>query len=119
MRKVTNYLLPILAGLCALVSGAVLLGIIGAILFRGLPALSWHFLTEQIRLVGAEGGIFFNLVGTLILIGTALCVAAPTALALALTYSVHLSAGPVHGAAWRCSCMCSTAYRRSSSACSG
>ncbi len=94
MRKLINLLLPVLAGLCALISGAVLLSIVAAILFRGLPALSWHFLTEQIRLVGAEGGIFFNLVGTLILIGTALVIAAPTALALALTHSVYLTGWP-------------------------
>ena len=94
MRRATNLLLPFLGGVCALVSGAVLLLIVAAVLFRGLPALSWHFLTEQIRLVGAEGGIFFNLVGTLILIGTALAVAAPTALGLALTHSVYLTGSP-------------------------
>jgi phosphate transport system permease protein len=91
MRKIIDWLLPILTGLCALASGAVLLAIVTAILFRGLPALSWHFLTEQIRLVGAEGGIFFNLVGTLILLVTALAISAPTALALALTHSVYLT----------------------------
>ena len=94
MRKLTNVLLPLVAGLCALVSAAVLLSIVAAIGFRGLPALSWHFLTEQIRLVGAEGGIFFNLVGTLILLGTALGVAAPSALGLALTHSVYLTGWP-------------------------
>lgn len=94
MRKVTNILLPLFGGVCALASGGVFLLIVAAVLFRGLPALSWHFLTEQIRLVGAEGGIFFNLVGTLILIGTALAVAAPTALALALTHSVYLTGWP-------------------------
>jgi phosphate transport system permease protein len=94
MRKTIDWLLPILAGVCAAVSAGVLLLIVSAILFRGLPALSWHFLTEQIRLVGAEGGIFFNLVGTLILIGCALAVAAPTALALGLTHSVYLTRRP-------------------------
>ena len=90
MRKLTNILVPCLAGVCAVAACAVLLGIVGAIAWRGLPAIRWSFFTEQIRLVGAEGGIFFNLIGTLILIVTALVVAAPMATALALVHSVYL-----------------------------
>ena len=93
MRRLTNLLLPIVTGVCALVSSGVLLAIVSAIVFKGLPALSWPFLTEQIKLVGADGGIFFNLIGTLILIATALATAAPLALALALTHSVFLHTG--------------------------
>ncbi len=93
-RKLLNRLLPLATGLCALCSGGVLLLIVAAILFRGLPALSWRFLTEQIRLVGAEGGIFFNLVGTLILLGTALVIVVPPALAIALTHSVYFTDRP-------------------------
>lgn len=90
MRKLTNILVPCLAGACAVIACMVLLGIVGAIAWRGLPAIRWSFFTEQIRLVGAEGGIFFNLIGTLILIITALVVAAPMATALALLHSVYL-----------------------------
>lgn len=93
MRRLTNILLPIVTGLCAILSAGVLLAIVSAIVFKGLPALSWPFLTEQIKLVGADGGIFFNLIGTLILIATALATAAPLALALALTHSVFLHTG--------------------------
>jgi phosphate transport system permease protein len=62
---------------------------VGAIFFRGLPAISWNFLTEQIRLVGAAGGIFYNLIGTLILIGTALIVSTPVALGAGLLCGVY------------------------------
>jgi phosphate transport system permease protein len=91
MRKFINHSLPLVTGAFAALSGGVLLLIVAAILFRGLPAMSWRFLTEQIRLVGAEGGIFFNLVGTLILLGAALATSAPLALGLALTHSVYLT----------------------------
>jgi len=61
-----------------------------AVAGRGWPAISWGFFTEQIRLVGAAGGIFFNLVGTGILLATALVVCTPLALAVALTHEVYL-----------------------------
>lgn len=59
--------------------------------------MSWRFLTEQIRLVGADGGIFYNLVGTLILLATALMVSAPVAMGLALVEGVYLAGA----ARWR------------------
>lgn len=91
MRKAINVVVPIALGLCALLALALVLGIVAAITLRGLPALSWHFFTEQIRLVGAEGGIFYNLAGTGVLILTALAVSAPVAMALALWHGVYLA----------------------------
>ncbi len=90
MRRVSNFLFPALCGLCTLLACAVFLGLVFVIAQRGLPALSWTFITEQIRQVGAEGGIFYNLVGTLILITAALLVSAPIAVGLALTHTVYL-----------------------------
>ncbi len=91
MRKFKAILVPFVALACAAAAVLVLLGIIGAIAWRGFPAISWSFFTEQIRLVGAEGGIFYNLIGTGILILTAFCVAAPFATALALLHGVYLA----------------------------
>jgi len=90
MRKVFDLGFKWVTGLCALLACGVLALMVGAILFRGLPAVSWHFLTEQIRLVGADGGIFYNLVGTLILITTALIVSAPLAVGVALLQGIYL-----------------------------
>lgn len=90
MRRVSNFLFPALCGLCTLLACAVFLGLVFVIAQRGLPAMSWTFITEQIRQVGAEGGIFYNLVGTLILITAALLVSAPIAVGLALTHAVYL-----------------------------
>jgi len=90
MRKAINLLVPLALGFCALIALTLVLGIVAAITLRGFPALSWRFFTEQIRLVGAEGGIFFNLLGTAVLILTALAVSAPVAVAVALWHGVYL-----------------------------
>ena len=45
---------------------------------------------EQIRLVGAAGGILWNLIGTIILLGAAFIICAPLAVGLALVERVWL-----------------------------
>ena len=92
-RRWGDRLFVALTGACAAVSLGVLVLILAAILFRGLPSVNWTFLTEQIRLVGASGGIFYNAVGTLILITVAALVAAPIGIALALTHGFYLPPG--------------------------
>jgi phosphate transport system permease protein len=90
MRRASNIIFPALCGACALLACGLLFGVIFVIGQRGLPALSWTFFTDQMRQVGSAGGIFYNLIGTLILIGTAGLISAPVATALALTQSVYL-----------------------------
>jgi len=93
VRRWLDHVLLGVAGLCAALACGVLLVLLVSIAYRGVPALNWSFLTEQIRLVGAAGGIFYNLVGTLILISTAALVCAPLAIGIALTHSVYLKTG--------------------------
>jgi len=90
MRKFRHYAFMFVTGLCALLACGVIVLIALAIAVRGLPAISWQFFTGQILLVGAAGGIFYNLVGTFILIGTALVVSTPIAVGLALVHGVYL-----------------------------
>jgi phosphate transport system permease protein len=82
--------MAIATAFCALVAVGILAGLVGVIAQRGGPALSWSFFTEQIRLVGAAGGIFWNLVGTIILLASAFVVCAPLAMGLALVERVWL-----------------------------
>ncbi|HEY6925396.1 MAG TPA: ABC transporter permease subunit [Steroidobacteraceae bacterium] len=89
MRKVRQYAFFAGSALCATAAFSVLALILGALLFRGLPAVNWRFLTEHIALAGAAGGIFYNLVGTLILIATTLLVCIPIALSLGLLCGVY------------------------------
>jgi phosphate transport system permease protein len=90
MRKLIDFAVAAVTGLCVLIAVGILCGLVGVIVQRGWPAVSWGFLTEQIRLVGASGGIFWNLVGTIILLLTALIACVPMALGLALTERVWL-----------------------------
>ena len=90
MRRLIDHLFAVLAAVCAATACIVLLGIVGTIVLRGLPAMDWSFLTEHMQAAGAEGGILFNILGTLILIGTALIVTGPLALGLALVHSVYV-----------------------------
>src|SRR3954452_10744295 len=90
MRKTTDYLIAVIAGSSALLAMAILGGLVFVVARRGIPALSWSFFTEQIRLVGAAGGIFWNLVGTIIILAAALVICKPLATALALLEQVWL-----------------------------
>ena len=90
MRRALDRLFTLGAGLCAALAVGVMALIAAAIVWRGGAVLSWQFLTEQIRLVGASGGVFFNIVGTIILAGTALLVSTPIATGVALVQGVYL-----------------------------
>lgn len=92
MRKTVDIVIAVLVCIAALIVVSILVGLVGVIAWRGAPALNWSFLTEQIRLVGAAGGIFWNLVGTIVLIGSALLICTPLAVALALLERVWLTA---------------------------
>lgn len=99
MREVKQYAFFAVTALCTVLALSVLGLIIGALLFRGLPAVNWGFLTEHIARAGAGGGIFYNLVGTLILIATTLLVCMPVALGLGLLCGVYWRQTPWHGRA--------------------
>lgn len=85
---------------CGLAVISIVGFLIGALVWKGGSAVSWQFLTEQVRLVGAAGGIFYNIVGTLILIATAWLVAAPLSTGLALCHSVYVRSHRIREALW-------------------
>jgi len=89
-RKIIHHLIRTLSAACAVLACGVLGVILWAILVRGLPAVRWEFLVKQMEQVGAAGGIFYNLVGTGILLLTTVVVTTPIALALGLVHGVYL-----------------------------
>lgn len=90
MRRLSDFIVAAVAGICALIAVGILAGLVFVVAQRGAPALSWTFFTEQIRLVGAAGGIFWNLIGTLILLVSAFVICTPLAIGLALLAEVWL-----------------------------
>ncbi len=78
------------SGLCALAVLAVLSIALAEIFGRGFPALDLGFLTRPSAGAGYEGGVLFEIVGTLILIGTALTASLPLAIGLALAATIYL-----------------------------
>lgn len=61
----------------ALLVIVILLAIIFYILLKGMPALTWQFLTEIPRDMGRSGGISSSIVGTLLVTAVAIIVATP------------------------------------------
>lgn len=90
MRRAADRLVTSLATLCAITALCVVGGIVVAIAWRGAGALSLEFLTDSMREAGSSGGILYNILGTLILLATALAVSLPIATALALLHGVYL-----------------------------
>jgi phosphate transport system permease protein len=68
----------------ALATIGVLLFIIAFVLWHGLPNLTWSFLTESPSSMGREGGVFPMIVGTLMVTGLAVLIAAPVGVATAI-----------------------------------
>lgn len=63
------------------------------IAIKGIPALSWEFLSQPPRKGGAEGGILPAIVGTLWLVGGAIAAALPLGIASAVYLSEYASQG--------------------------
>ena len=63
---------------------AILFSIIAYILVKGIPMLSWEFLTDIPRDMGRSGGISSSIVGTLVVTAVAVIVATPFGIGTAI-----------------------------------
>ncbi len=68
----------------AMLTVITLVLILGYIFLHGFSKLSWEFLTTEPEAMGAEGGIFSSLVGTIIFTITTIIVAVPVGIAAAV-----------------------------------
>ncbi|WP_432734624.1 phosphate ABC transporter permease PstA [Maridesulfovibrio sp. FT414] len=82
-EKIEKVIFMLFKGAAAL-NGIALLIICGFVLYYGLPAMSWEFLTEAPRNSMTEGGIFPCIVGTIVLSYGALFIALPWGVATAI-----------------------------------
>jgi len=73
----------------------ILVFILAVVLWKGFSALSLAFLTEKSREFGSSGGIFYQAMGTIILMAGAAAICLPVALGAVLFQSEFLRSGPV------------------------
>jgi len=72
---------------------AVLVFILAFILVHGLPHVTWSFLTQSPSSMGREGGIFPMILGTILVAGLAVLVAAPIGVATAVYLTEYTREG--------------------------
>lgn len=70
--------------LLAAITVGILLFIIAYILFNGLPAVTWEFLSSSPQSMGREGGVLPMIVSTIMVTGLAVVIAAPVGVATAV-----------------------------------
>ena len=75
-------------------SSLILLFFISVILWNGLGAINLDFLLTSSRRFGAEGGIFYQIIGSILLVSVAALISFPIALGTALYKSEYMS--PFH-----------------------
>lgn len=90
MRKVLDRAVFWGAAGCGALACGILLTVMGAVLWRGLPAIHWGFVAGAASGTGGTGGVLYQLLGTGILVATALVLAVPVAVAVAVLQSVYL-----------------------------
>jgi len=77
VRRHREYIPQIVMWIAASIVVAILFFIIGHILLKGIPELSFSFLTEMPHNMGRDGGIASTIVGTLVLTLLAVIIAMP------------------------------------------
>ena len=90
-RRIYDRGLRALVWLCAGVTCALLLFLIGYILYRGLPGLSWAFLTTQESLLKGTMGILPAIQNTLYVVAVTLIIALPLGVGAAVYLTEYAS----------------------------
>lgn len=78
-----------------IITVVILVYIVVFILRKGLPALSWEFLSKNPVDMGKEGGIFSTVVGTVALTAGAILIATPLGIGTAIYLTEYTWEGPV------------------------
>ncbi len=89
MRRVLDHTFTALCAASALVVAGLVVVIASELVGRGAAVVDWRFLTRPTAEAGAAGGIVYQILGTAILVATALGTAVPLAIAIALARSLY------------------------------
>ena len=94
-RKVLDALLRFLIYLCAGCSVLLLVGLIGYVLFRGIRAVNWEFLTSVTSVLKGTVGIAGNILNTVIIILITMLIATPIGVGSAIYLNEYAKPGKV------------------------
>ena len=90
-RQYMDKLVTLLTWSAMLLSTALLIFLLTIIIWNGLPAINLEFLFTASRNFGAAGGIFYQIIGSILLIVVAAALSFPIALGVALFKSEFLN----------------------------
>jgi phosphate transport system permease protein len=93
--KISQKIAKFLIWTAALSVIAILMSIVIYILVKGIPMISWQFLTEIPRDMGRSGGISSSIVGTLLVTAVAIIVATPFGIGTAIYLTEYTREGRV------------------------
>ncbi len=96
-NKIEEQFFKILTGVCTVGIMLVLVTILGVVIYRGLPAISWEMLTKTPEggfYLGESGGIFNAIMGSIWLALGATLMAFLLSLPLALFMNIHMKRHP-------------------------
>ncbi len=89
-RRLINEVFTIFSSLAALFCLVVLCFLLTVIVSQGFPALSFKFIVSPAKNFGAEGGVLYQLLGSLLLVICAGVISLPIALGVAIYKSEYL-----------------------------
>ncbi len=89
-RKVKNSLFKSSVYLASFLSISILLFLIITLISKGINALSWQFLTSESSNFGSQGGIIYQIIGSLLLTLSAAIISFPLALGMAIYKSEYI-----------------------------
>lgn len=91
MRKAKDKTLKFLMSLCAAVTCLLLIGLIGYLLYRGIPGINAKFLTTQTSYISDSIGILPNILNTLYLIVLVMIIVVPLGVGAAVYLTEYAS----------------------------
>ena len=89
-RKSKNILFRSISWIAVILSASILMFIIGVIVWNGVGAVSLDFLFTASQNFGSEGGIFYQILGSLLIVIVSALISFPLALGTAIYKSEYL-----------------------------
>jgi phosphate transport system permease protein len=92
-RRPGDMVLLVLIYLCAVIAVLILVGIIGYVAYRGIPSISWQFLSTAQSALKGTFGILPNIINTLYIIVITLLIATPIGIGSAIYLNEYAKGG--------------------------